>query len=414
LQASSTIRFGNAGVTSQFIWDSSTGRLGVGTTTPTSLFGLQKPYGYNGGNLFTIASSTAANGSSALALFSVDTTGITTVGNTAGTGDAVFQLASDTNAWSLGYSATDKTFRIASSTNLSANVYFQIGKSGTTTLNSGITDSNAGQYLCISGTTFEIMRNTSSCTPSSERFKDNIKDLSYGLDAVMKLHAVSYTYKPELGSGTSTRLGFIAEEVELVIPELVTYDNAGLARGLDYPTITAVLASAIQEININLMTIASSTYASSTPSSEEFAEGFFAGLFDRIIAWFADTANGIQTFFAKEIKTEQLCIKKADGSDVCVTGDQLANLLAGGGGDSSGSSGGNESTHEPEPEPAATSTPPTPEPEPVVEEPVGEDPPVEEPAEEVPAAEEPAAEDQIPEQESEPAAETPVETSSES
>jgi hypothetical protein len=154
-------------------------------------------------------------------------------------------------------------------------------------------------------------------------------------------------------------------------------------------------------MNINLLTSASSTHASSTPESEEFAEGFFDGLFKRVIAWFADTANGIQTFFAKEVKTEQLCIKKSDGADVCVDGDQLANLLAGqgsGGGSSSAPEPEPEPTPEPEPapEPNASSTPPTPEPTPEPEpqpEPTPEEPTLEEaPAEEPPAEPEPAPE----------------------
>lgn len=40
LFASSTVRFGNAGVLSQFLWDSTVGKLGIGSTTPFSTLSI--------------------------------------------------------------------------------------------------------------------------------------------------------------------------------------------------------------------------------------------------------------------------------------------------------------------------------------------------------------------------------------
>jgi hypothetical protein len=272
----------------------------------------------------------------------VDNTGLASFGNSSGTGDANFQFASDSNAWTMGYYSADKTFRIASSTNLNANVYFQIGKSGTTTLNSGLGTGTGGNYLCIDTTTFEIVRgNGAACTASSVRFKDNVRDLIYGLSDVMRLRPVSFTYKPEMNSGTSTHLGFIAEEVQPIIPELVTYNNNGEIQGLDYPTVSAVLTKAIQEVNYDLLSIASST-ASTTPASNSFAEGFFSNLFAHITDWLASATNGIGDFFANRVRTKQLCISD-DTGETCITKAKLDTLIAGAALPSSGGTSGGTS-----------------------------------------------------------------------
>jgi hypothetical protein len=59
-----------------------------------------------------------------------------------------------------------------------------------------------------------------STNPSDERLKDNIADISWGLDEIMKLRPVEYTWKNDT-INQGKQYGFIAQEVELVIPELV-------------------------------------------------------------------------------------------------------------------------------------------------------------------------------------------------
>ena len=50
----------------------------------------------------------------------------------------------------------------------------------------------------------------------------------------------------------------------------------------------------------------------------------FAGrFFERLVAWFADAANGITKFFASEVHTDTLCI-----GETCVTESELKELLA--------------------------------------------------------------------------------------
>jgi len=86
---------------------------------------------------------------------------------------------------------------------------------------------------------------------SDKRLKENIKNLNYGLDAIMKLRPVSYDWKKEVDADKTNSLGFIAQEVEKVIPELVTesktiFDDKK-AKGVDYVKMVAVLTKAVQE-----------------------------------------------------------------------------------------------------------------------------------------------------------------------
>jgi hypothetical protein len=87
-------------------------------------------------------------------------------------------------------------------------------------------------------TTYEVTYDTSSA-----RYKDNIRDSVYGLDAVLALSAKQFEYK---NNGRSD-VGLIAEEVVSVIPELVGTDAEGRPDSVTYDRMVSVLVKAIQE-----------------------------------------------------------------------------------------------------------------------------------------------------------------------
>jgi hypothetical protein len=93
---------------------------------------------------------------------------------------------------------------------------------------------------------------------SDLREKENIADLDYGLEEVMQLHPVTYTWKqwPEQG----TRIGLIAQEVEPVIGEVVKKEQnlqkdehgnivstGAYTYGMSYDQLIPVLIKAMQE-----------------------------------------------------------------------------------------------------------------------------------------------------------------------
>ena len=85
-------------------------------------------------------------------------------------------------------------------------------------------------------------------TSSSDiRIKKNIRDTHYGLSTVMQLRPVEYT----LISSDLKQVGFIAQEVNKLVPEVVTGTEGDLEKGeilgITYANLVAVLTKAIQE-----------------------------------------------------------------------------------------------------------------------------------------------------------------------
>jgi hypothetical protein len=74
-------------------------------------------------------------------------------------------------------------------------------------------------------------------------FKKNVADIEYGLSTVLDLQPRKYQMKLD----SANDIGFIAQEMETIIPEIVhTNENTGY-KSLDYGAITAVLVKAMQE-----------------------------------------------------------------------------------------------------------------------------------------------------------------------
>jgi hypothetical protein len=83
---------------------------------------------------------------------------------------------------------------------------------------------------------------------SSSRYKGNIRDSIYGLNAVMQLKSKTFEYKED----NRTDIGLIAEEVYEVIPELVGLDKEGLPNSVSYDRFISVLVKAIQELSAKI------------------------------------------------------------------------------------------------------------------------------------------------------------------
>ncbi len=78
---------------------------------------------------------------------------------------------------------------------------------------------------------------------SDRRLKTNIQTVPNALEKVLKLRGVTYDWKD--GREKGTRLGFIAQEVDEVLPQVI--DKSGEFYTMQYAPLTAVLVEAIQE-----------------------------------------------------------------------------------------------------------------------------------------------------------------------
>jgi hypothetical protein len=81
-------------------------------------------------------------------------------------------------------------------------------------------------------------------TYSSRRFKQNIRPIENALDTLKQLNGKMFDWKTK---NVTNDIGFIAEEVNDVLPTLVNFDETGQTKSLDYSRITALLTEAVKE-----------------------------------------------------------------------------------------------------------------------------------------------------------------------
>lgn len=80
---------------------------------------------------------------------------------------------------------------------------------------------------------------------SDLRLKSNIRDLPYGLKELMQLRAVAYSWN---NNPQSEKIGLIAQEVQQVIPEVVTGDAKQEMLGMNYAELVPLLINAIKDL----------------------------------------------------------------------------------------------------------------------------------------------------------------------
>jgi len=257
--------------TSAYIATSS-GKLGVGTTSPTNKLTISNDgnaasalrindTNANASFLSISASNTdaaiIANGTSAIP-FDIYTGGsarvrITSVGSVGigNVGDSAVRLGvtgTSTSSAAYAFIAYDST----------ANALLALRNDGLiftgTRTNSPYNYSTSGRSAILdSSGNFGYL-------VSTRESKSNIESIK-NIDFINKLNPVSFNYrKKDLGTNNFTdelydniTYGFIADEVEKVNKDLVFYNEDGSLAGVEYNNMIAILTKAIQELNEKLV-----------------------------------------------------------------------------------------------------------------------------------------------------------------
>jgi hypothetical protein len=141
-----------------------------------------------------------------------------------------------------GTSSSDARFRIFNSLGESNGI--SILENG----NIGMGNLTPSVRLQVSG---DIIAN-SIAGSSDARFKKNVRPVTNALDKVKALQGVYFNWNqeafPEKNFSDKTELGFIAQEVEKVLPEVVFKDNTSEEyRSVKYDKVVALLVEAIKE-----------------------------------------------------------------------------------------------------------------------------------------------------------------------
>jgi hypothetical protein len=90
-----------------------------------------------------------------------------------------------------------------------------------------------------------------SCSSSDERLKTNVTNLEYGLDAIKELTPISFEFKK---SDDLKHLGFIAQDVQQIIPEVVQTQSDNML-GIRYDELIPVLVNAVKELTEKVETL---------------------------------------------------------------------------------------------------------------------------------------------------------------
>lgn len=121
---------------------------------------------------------------------------------------------------------------------------------------------------------------TAAFTCASDfRFKKNIKSLDNALTRIQKINGVSYNWRkeefPDKNFTDQNQIGFIAQDLEKIYPEMVFTDTKGY-KSIDYARLTPVLVEAIKELkkeNDNLKA-ENKTFGSRLDKLEEILNAF--------------------------------------------------------------------------------------------------------------------------------------------
>lgn len=131
-------------------------------------------------------------------------------------------------------------------------VHGTLNVDGATIYFSGLNTSSATQTGTVCSGTGGLLTidTTTTCLLSSMRFKRNIEPSPFGLAEVMKMKPRTFYYKDDRDDINLKRqqVGFIAEEMQNVVPDLVALQSDGKTpKSVAYQNLTAVLTRAIQE-----------------------------------------------------------------------------------------------------------------------------------------------------------------------
>ena len=98
-----------------------------------------------------------------------------------------------------------------------------------------------GTHLPMSTPVFVNAHGQLSTTPSSQRFKADIKPMDKASEAVLALKPVTFHYKKEFDPDGIPQFGLVAEQVEKVNPDLVVRDAEGKVFSVRYEAVNAML-----------------------------------------------------------------------------------------------------------------------------------------------------------------------------
>ncbi len=111
---------------------------------------------------------------------------------------------------------------------------------------------NSGARFAVRGDGTIYSTNTSVQSISDIRFKENIRSLDSSIDKIMQIEPKIFDWKKGKGTGEKNVAGFIAQEIEKILPDIVSefkdnIEDSTLYKSVGYSSLIPYLVKAIQE-----------------------------------------------------------------------------------------------------------------------------------------------------------------------
>lgn len=263
-----------------------TGNVGIGTNSPGFTFEVNGDVGVGnteisgtldvtGGltsveDLDIVGDVVIDNGTITLsdAVFSTGSNGII---QASGTGvlskldysGTVAEVLRGDGSWGTIPSSTDNLGDHAATQNISLN-NFALSNDGVADGDGLVVDNNGNMAIGgVVNSAYKLyvygkLKSDGITEMSDRRLKQDIETLSSSLDKIQQLRGVNYNWRRENNIGVEfeegIQVGLIAQEVEIVFPELVDTDDQGY-KSVEYSKLVAVLIEALKEQELKISSL---------------------------------------------------------------------------------------------------------------------------------------------------------------
>ncbi|MFA5543766.1 MAG: tail fiber domain-containing protein, partial [Bacilli bacterium] len=223
----------------------SIGKVGIGTTTP------QQKLHVNGDAIFNSSIFIRSSPGNAPLRVLADTTEALYVDSTGKIG-----IGTTTPQYKLSLGSTDDDMGFYQDGDHYAKIRFYNSSNGA--LEFHVSNPSTGGFVFFDNSNVLVSINKSGNSYFSQDIyarafyytsdkvkKENITNISGALDMVKKMQGVGFNFKAD--ESKSHKVGFIAQDMELILPEVVSGEEG--SKTIDYASISAILVEAVKELD---------------------------------------------------------------------------------------------------------------------------------------------------------------------
>ncbi len=146
------------------------------------------------------------------------------------------ELNGNNNNWELNYGGVALTVTATGSLGVGTTPSQKLDVAGTI----HALNLNGGATTLSTDAVGNIIR-----TPSDGRLKNNEMPIDNALSKVMQMKGLTYNFIDGKRFGTNRQMGFLAQDLENIVPEAVS--SGGEYKSVNYPVLTALLTEAVKE-----------------------------------------------------------------------------------------------------------------------------------------------------------------------